>query len=131
MVKIIPNARKTYNFGCLEESDDKRFSGQAEHIVDLKVEKGDFAAQAQGFVKEVTRLCRSDIIGFSVSECCFKGVEPRCYIGIRDAECLPKSSLLREVSWETLVLEAWMVTFRGSGKCSFWKLGFALLVRVS
>ena len=55
VVKIIPNARKSYNFGCLEESDESHFSWQAQHIVDLKVEKGDFAAQAQGFVK-VTRL---------------------------------------------------------------------------
>ena len=55
VVKIIPNARKSYNFGCLEESDKSHFSWQAQHIVDLKVEKGDFAAQAQGFVK-VTRL---------------------------------------------------------------------------
>ena len=60
VVKIIPNARKTYNFGCLEESDESHFSWQAQHIVDLKVEKGDFAAQAQGFVK-VRRLRRSSI----------------------------------------------------------------------
>ena len=60
MVKIIPNARKSYNFGCLEESDENHFSWQAQCILDLKVEKGDFAAQAQGFVK-VTRLRRSYI----------------------------------------------------------------------
>ena len=60
MVKIIPNARKSYNFGCLEESDESHFSWQAQHIVDLKVEKADFTAQAQGFVK-VTRLRRSSI----------------------------------------------------------------------
>ena len=51
VVKIIPNARKSYNFGCLVESEESHFSWQAQHIVDLKVEKGDFAAQAQGFVK--------------------------------------------------------------------------------
>ena len=60
VVKIIPNARKSYNFACLEESDESHFSWQAQHIVDVKVEKGDFAAQAQGFVK-VTRLRRSYI----------------------------------------------------------------------
>ena len=60
MVKIIPNTRKTYNFGCLEESDESHFSWQAQHIVDLKVETGDLAAQAQGFVK-VRRLRRSYI----------------------------------------------------------------------
>ena len=60
VVKIIRNARKSYNFACLEESDKSHFSWQAQHIVDLKVEKGDFAAQAQGFVK-VTRLRRSYI----------------------------------------------------------------------
>ena len=60
MVKIIPNARKSYTFGCLEESDESYFSWQAQHIVDLKIEKGDFAAQAQGFVK-VRRLHRSYI----------------------------------------------------------------------
>ena len=60
VVEIIPNARKSYHFRCLEESDEKHFSWQAQHIVDLKVEKGDFAAQAQGFVK-VTRLRRSYI----------------------------------------------------------------------
>ena len=54
MVKIIPNAKKSYSFGCLEESDKSHFSWPAQHIVDLKVEKRDFAAQAQGFVK-VTR----------------------------------------------------------------------------
>ena len=59
-VKIIPNARKSYNFGCLEESDESHFPWQAQRIVDLKVEKGDFAAQAQGFMK-VRRLRRSDI----------------------------------------------------------------------
>ena len=55
MVEIIPNARKSYKLGCLEESDESHFSWQAQHIVDLKVEKGDFAAQAPGFVK-VTQL---------------------------------------------------------------------------
>ena len=50
-VEIIPNARKSNNFGCLEESDEKHFSWQAQRIVDLKIEKGDFAAQAQGFVQ--------------------------------------------------------------------------------
>ena len=58
-VQIIPNARESHNFLCLEESDEKPFSRQAQHIVDLKVEKGDFAAQ-QGFVK-VTGLRRSYI----------------------------------------------------------------------
>ena len=60
VVKIIPNARKSCNFGCLVESDESHFSWQAQHIVDLKVEKGDFAAQAQGFVK-VRPLRRSHI----------------------------------------------------------------------
>ena len=54
------NARKSYSFACLEESDESHFSRQAQHIVDLKIEKGDFAAQAQGFVK-VRRLRRSYI----------------------------------------------------------------------
>ena len=61
VVKIIPNAiRKSYNFACLEESDESHFLWQAQHIVDVKVEKGDFAAQVQGFVK-VRRLHRSHI----------------------------------------------------------------------
>ena len=60
VVKTILNARKSYNFGCLEESDESHFSWQAQCILDLKVGKGDFAAQAQGFVK-VTRLRRSYI----------------------------------------------------------------------
>ena len=59
-VRIISNARKSYNFACLEESDETHFSWQAQHIVDLKIEKGDFAAQPQGFVK-VRRLRRSYI----------------------------------------------------------------------
>ena len=115
VVKIIPNARKSYNFGCLGESDESHFSWQAQHIVDLKVEKGDFAAQAQGFVN-VTRL-RLSYIGI----CSFRVVlvEPR-YIGICDADCLLRSSLLREVSCKTLILEAWIV-----------KLGLSLLVKVS
>ena len=59
-------------------------------------------------------------------------------------------SLLVKVSWKMLVLEAWILTFGDSlmenarfgslechfwwkscGKCSFWKLGFSLLVKVS
>ena len=72
VVKIIPNARKSYNFACLEESDETHFSWQAPHIVDLKIEKGDFAAQAQGFVK-VRRLRRS-YIGI----CSFRVVFLRC-----------------------------------------------------
>ena len=60
MVKIIPNARKSYNFGCLGESEVSHFSRQAQHTVDLKVARGDFAAQAQGFVK-MKRLRRSYI----------------------------------------------------------------------
>ena len=40
VVKIISNARKSYNFACLEESDETHFSWQAQHIVDLKIEKG-------------------------------------------------------------------------------------------
>ena len=59
MVKIIPNARKSYKFGCLDESDESHFSWP-QHIVDSKVENSDFAAQAQGFVK-VTGLRRSNI----------------------------------------------------------------------
>ena len=51
------------------------------------------------------------ILRFAVSDWCFRGVEPRCYIGICDAECLLRTSLLREVSCKTLVLEAWIVTF--------------------
>ena len=72
VVKIIRNARKSYNFACLEESDQSHFSWQAQHIVDLKIEKGDFAAQAQGFVK-VRRLRRS-YIGI----CSFRVVFSRC-----------------------------------------------------
>ena len=37
VVKIIPNARKSYNFVYLEENDESYFSWQAQHIVDLKV----------------------------------------------------------------------------------------------
>ena len=48
-------------------------------------------------------------MGFAVSEWCFRGVESRCSIGICNAECLLRSSLLREVSCKTLVLEAWIV----------------------
>ena len=59
-------------------------------------------------------------------------------------------SLLVEISWKTLVLEAWIVTFGGShvenarfgsldchfwwksrGKRSFWKLGLSFLVKIS
>ena len=59
-------------------------------------------------------------------------------------------SLLVKVSWKMLVLEAWIVTFgeslvanarfgsldcnfwwKSRGKCSFWKLGLSLLVKVS
>ena len=132
-------------------------------------------------------VCVAVILGFAVSEWCFRGVEPRCYIGICNAECLLRSSLLREslvenarfgsldchfwwksrgkcsfrklglsllvkVSWKMLVLEAWIVTFgeslvenarlgsldchfyfwwKSRGKCSFWKLGLSLLVKVS
>ena len=92
----------------------------------------DFAAQAQGFVK-VTR----------------------CDIGICIAECLPRSSLLREVTFgESLVRNARFGSldfhfgeslventrfgsldshfwWKSRGKCSFWKLGFSLLVTVS
>ena len=60
MVKIIPNARKSFNFGCLAESDESHLSWQVQHIVDLKVGKGDFASQAQGVVK-VRHLRRSYI----------------------------------------------------------------------
>ena len=63
MAKIIPNARKSYSFACLEESDESHFSWQAQHIVDLKIEKGDFAAQAQGFVKVKVRRLRRRYIG--------------------------------------------------------------------
>ena len=95
-------------------------------------------------------VCVAVILGFAVSEWCFRGVESRCYIGICDAECLLRSSLLREVSCKTLVLEAWIVTFdeslvenarfgsldyyfwwKSRVKCSFWKLGLSLLVKVS
>ena len=59
-------------------------------------------------------------------------------------------SLLVKVSWKMLVLKAWIVTFgeclmenarfesldyhfwwKSRGKCSFWKLGLSLLVKVS
>ena len=59
-------------------------------------------------------------------------------------------SLFVEVSWKMLVLEAWIVTFgeslvenarfgslhchfghKSRGKCSFWKLGVSLLLKVS
>ena len=95
-------------------------------------------------------VCVVVILGIAVWEWCFRGVESRCYIGICDAECLLRSSLLREVSCKTLVLEAWIVTFCeslvenarfGSLDChfwwksrvkrSFWKLEFSLLVKVS
>ena len=141
MVKIISNARKSYNFECLEESDESHFAWQAQHIVDLKVEKGDFAAQAQGFVK-VTRLRRS-YIGI----CNFRGVltallhgDLRCRFVCSEVRFCEKSrvkrsfwklglSLLVKVSWKMLVLEAWIVTFGeslvenacfGSLDCHFW-----------
>ena len=68
------------------------------------------AAQAQGFVK-VPRLPRScsyiGIVSFRVE---FQTA--LLHFGIcDDAERLPRSSLLREVSWKTLVLEAWILTF--------------------
>ena len=44
----------------LRKVTESIFPWQAQNFVDLKVEKGDFAAQAQGFVK-MTRLRRSDI----------------------------------------------------------------------
>ena len=72
-------------------------------MVDLKVEKCDFAAQAQGFFK-VTRLRR--YIGI-----CSLRVESCCYIGIGSAECLSRSSHLRQVSWKMHVLEVWILTF--------------------
>ena len=72
VVKVISNARKNYNFGCLEESEESPFSWQAQRIVDLKVVKGDFAAQAQGFMK-VTGLRRT-YIGI----CSFRVVLLRC-----------------------------------------------------
>ena len=130
MVKIIPNPRESYNFGCLEESDESHFSWQAQHIVDLKVEKGDFAAQAQGFVK-VTRLRRSYIgicrfqngvlealnravtLGFGMQIVCS---EVRFCEKSRVKRSVFKLglSLLVNVSWKMLVLEAWIVTF---GEC--------------
>ena len=76
---------------------------------------------------KVTRVCLT--LGLSVSESSFRGVEQRCYIGISDVECLPRSLLLQEVSWKMLVLEAWIVTFGeslvetarfGSLDCRFW-----------
>ena len=51
VVKIIPNARKVTSLDVLGESEESHFSWQAQHIVDLTVEQGDFAAQAQGLVK--------------------------------------------------------------------------------
>ena len=70
--------------------------------------------------------------------CCFRvvfyrGVEPRCYIGICDADCLLRSSLLREVSCKTLVLEAWIVSFGDSvvENARFGSLDLSLLVKVS
>ena len=87
---------------------------------------------------------------FSFRVVCFRGVEPRCYSGICNAERLLRSSLLREVSCKMFVLEVWIVTFceslvenarfgsldchfwwKSRGKCSFWKLGLSLLVKVS
>ena len=97
------------------------------------------------------RVCIAVTLGFAVSESGFRGVEPCCYIGICDAECLPRSSLLWEVSWNMFVLEAWILAlgesfagkcsfwklgyfhfwWKSRGKCSLWKLGFSLLVKVS
>ena len=90
-----------------------------------------FAARAQGFVK-VAYVCVVLALRFTVSEWCsrgvgsrcyigicsckvasawrLRGVETRCYIGVCDAGRLLRSSLLREVSCKTLVLEAWIVT---------------------
>ena len=113
MAKIIPSARTSYNFGCFEESDEKHFSWQVLHIVDLKVEKGD--CQFQSGVLEV--LNRAVTLGF---------VMQRVYPEVRFCE---KSrgkrsfwklglSLFVKISWKMLVLEAWIVTF---GELS-WKM---------
>ena len=46
VIKIILNTRKNYNFAYLKEKDESYFSWQVSRIVNLKIEKGDFAAQA-------------------------------------------------------------------------------------
>ena len=51
--------------------------------------------------KVTTQASKTSLL---VSEWCFRGVESRCSIGICNAECLLRSSLLREVSCKTLVL---------------------------
>ena len=57
-------------------------------------------------------VCVAVTLGlFAVSGWCFRGVEPRCYIGICIAERLPRSSLLREIWWKMLVLDVWVLTF--------------------
>ena len=45
VVKIIPNARKGYDFSWWKEHDERHFSWQAQEFVDLKVVKRDFTAQ--------------------------------------------------------------------------------------
>ena len=113
IVKIIPNARTSYNFGCLEESDEKHFSWQAQRIVDLKVGKDNFAVQAQGFVKVTTFA--SQLHWDLQSQSWVLEVLNRAYIGICDAECYPEVRFCE----------------KSRGKCSFWRLGFSLLVKVS
>ena len=120
VVKIIPNARKSYSFACLEESDESHFSWQAQHIVDLKIETGagfreseTFASQLywdlqfQSGVLEV--LNRAVRLGFAMQSVCS---EIRFCEKSRVKRSFWKlgSSLLVKVSWKMLVLEAWIVT---------------------
>ena len=82
----------------------RSFSWQAQHIVDLKVETGDFAAQAQGFVK-VTRLRQSRVL---------EVLNRAVALGL----------VMQSVCPEVRFCE------KSGGKCSFWKLGFSLLGKV-
>ena len=100
------------------------------------------AQKVTGLRRSYIRICSFRVV--------FRGVEPRCYIGICDAGCLSRSPLLPEVSCEMLVLEVLILTFaenlvakgcfgslhfhfwwKSRGKCSFWKFGFSLLVKAS
>ena len=69
----------------------------------------------EGWKRWFRCTCVAVTLGFAVTELCFRGVEKCCYIGICD------------------VLGAWLATFGESlvWKCSFWKLGLSLLVKVS
>ena len=120
MVKIIPNARKSYNFGCLEESD----AGFRES--DTLASHFHWDLQFQSGVLEV--LNRAVPLGFAMQSVCFEVRFCEKSRGKRSFWKL-RVSLFVKVSWKMLVLKAWIVTFGeslvenarfGSLDCDFW-----------